>query len=254
MENTSAVTTVQAADPNTEQTLSYSISGGADAFRFDINPTSGALSFKTAPDFENPTDAGPNNVYNVTVEASDGNGGTDTQAIAVTVQNAPGLTVNGGNGPDTLAGAGEEDVLRGRNGNDTLRGLAGNDRLEGENGDDSLTGGLGKDLLIGGAGNDRFVFAALADSPPVGFDVIQDFRHGADRIDLAAIDANAAQGGNQAFTFAGQNAAAVANSVTWSQSGGNTFVWVDVDGNTTADLAIQLTGTGLGLTAADFLL
>jgi hypothetical protein len=45
----------------------------------------GALSFKNAPDFENPADSGKDNVYDLTVKADDGNGGSDTQAIAVTV-------------------------------------------------------------------------------------------------------------------------------------------------------------------------
>ena len=87
-ENTTAVTTVTATDPDTGQTLSYSISGGADAGKFTIGSTTGALSFITAPNFELPTDAGGNNVYDVTVQVSDGHGGIDTQAIAVTVTDA----------------------------------------------------------------------------------------------------------------------------------------------------------------------
>ena len=85
LENTTAVTTVTATDPDTGQTLSYSISGGADAAKFIIGPSTGALSFVTAPNFELPTDAGGNNVYDVIVQVSDGHGGLDTQAIAVTV-------------------------------------------------------------------------------------------------------------------------------------------------------------------------
>ena len=74
-----------ATDPDTGQTLSYSISGGADASKFIIGPSTGALSFVTAPNFELPTDVGGNNVYDVIVQVSDGHGGLDTQAIAVTV-------------------------------------------------------------------------------------------------------------------------------------------------------------------------
>jgi endoglucanase len=85
LENTTAVTTVTATDPDTGQTLSYSISGGADAAKFIIGPSTGALSFVTAPNFELPTDVGGNNVYDVIVQVSDGHGGLDTQAIAVTV-------------------------------------------------------------------------------------------------------------------------------------------------------------------------
>ncbi|MBS0172305.1 MAG: cadherin domain-containing protein, partial [Nitrospira sp.] len=87
VENTSAVTTVTATDADTRQTLTYSLSGGVDASKFTIDSNTGALRFTTAPNFEAPTDSGTNNVYNVTVQVSDGNGGIDTQAIAVTVTN-----------------------------------------------------------------------------------------------------------------------------------------------------------------------
>ncbi|UPK26632.1 beta strand repeat-containing protein [Bradyrhizobium sp. 195] len=271
-ENTTVVTTVVATDPDAGQTLTYSISGGADAGKFSINATTGALTFAAKPDFETPADAGGNNVYDVTVQAADGNGGIDTQAIAVTVQNAPGLTKIGGNGPDTLMGAGEEDDIRGGKSDDNLQGLDGNDRLEGETGndtlaggagkdllnggqgDDTLNGGLGKDTLNGGQGRDGFVFSAFADSTPTEFDIIQDFLHGTDKIDLRGIDANTTTAIDDTFAFPGQNTAVVANSVTWFVSGGNTFVQADVNGNTTADFLIQLTGASLGLTASDFLL
>ncbi|MBL8158825.1 VCBS domain-containing protein, partial [bacterium] len=73
-----------------------SIVGGADAAKFSINTSTGALSFVTAPDYEAPTDAGGDNVYDVIVQVADGQGGTDSQAIAVTVtsanDNAPVIT------------------------------------------------------------------------------------------------------------------------------------------------------------------
>jgi uncharacterized protein YjiK/2',3'-cyclic-nucleotide 2'-phosphodiesterase (5'-nucleotidase family)/Ca2+-binding RTX toxin-like protein len=105
-ENTTAVTTVSASDVDTQTTLTYSISGGADAGKFAINATTGVLSFVSAPDFENPTDAGTNNVYDVIVTASDGTN-TDTQALAVTVtnvnDNAPVITSNGGSPAGTVS-------------------------------------------------------------------------------------------------------------------------------------------------------
>src|SRR5439155_1317008 len=52
---------------------------------FAIDATTGALSFKSAPNFESPADAGGDNVYDVTVQAKDKGGLVDTQAIAVTV-------------------------------------------------------------------------------------------------------------------------------------------------------------------------
>ena len=96
-ENTTVVTTVTATDPDAGQTLSYAIVGGADAAKFTINATTGALAFGTAPNFEAPTDLGANNVYDVVVQVSDGSGGIDAQTIAVTVQNVTGATINGTN-------------------------------------------------------------------------------------------------------------------------------------------------------------
>ncbi|MHB8973952.1 MAG: DUF4347 domain-containing protein [Pirellulaceae bacterium] len=88
-ENTTAVTTVTTTDADLPvQTLAYSISGGADAAKFAIDGATGELSFLTAPNYEVPTDAGANNVYDVTVHVADGVGGTDTQAISVTVTDA----------------------------------------------------------------------------------------------------------------------------------------------------------------------
>ena len=83
---------ISASDANSDP-LTYTLSG-ADASAFEINATTGAVSFTAAPDFEAPTDAGADNVYNVTVTASDGTL-TDTQNVAITVENvneAPVLT------------------------------------------------------------------------------------------------------------------------------------------------------------------
>ena len=95
-ENTTAVTTVQAIDPDAGQMLAYAIvpaasGGGADAALFTIDPNTGALSFAAVPDFEAPADANGDNIYELAVQADDGNGGTDRQAISITVtgQNEP---------------------------------------------------------------------------------------------------------------------------------------------------------------------
>jgi Bacterial Ig domain len=85
-ENTTAVTTVTATDVDL-QPLIYSIDPVADAGSFAIDPTTGVLTFSPAPNFEAPTDAGANNIYNVTVRVSDGFGGSDTQALTITVTN-----------------------------------------------------------------------------------------------------------------------------------------------------------------------
>ena len=67
--------------------LTYSISGGADADLFEIDASTGALSFLASPDFETPGDAGGDNVYDIIVTASDGTNSTD-QSVAITVTDA----------------------------------------------------------------------------------------------------------------------------------------------------------------------
>src|SRR5262249_31871488 len=67
------------------------IVGGADAAKFTVNSTTGALSFITAPNFEQPGDANGNNIYDVIVRASDGQShASQNVAVAVDdVEDAP---------------------------------------------------------------------------------------------------------------------------------------------------------------------
>ena len=77
-ENTTTVMTVTATDSDLPaQSVTFSLIGGADQSKFSIT-SGGSLSFIAAPDFEVPTDANGDNVYDVTVQASDGAGGTAT--------------------------------------------------------------------------------------------------------------------------------------------------------------------------------
>jgi Calx-beta domain/Dockerin type I domain len=85
-ENMTFVTDVDATDLDAEQTLSFSIADGLDSSKFTIDLATGVLSFVVPPDFENPTDLGGNNVYDVVVRVSDG-AAVDTQTLAVTVTN-----------------------------------------------------------------------------------------------------------------------------------------------------------------------
>ncbi|MFC3073475.1 cadherin domain-containing protein [Shinella pollutisoli] len=152
-ENRTAVTTVKAADPE-KTAVTYSISGGADKALFKIDPGTGKLSFKAAPDYESPK--GRDNTYDVVVKASDGKL-SDTQALKVVVTDVKGKTINGTSRADKLAGTLENDTLKGGAGNDKLYGGSGNDRLEGGSGNDLLDGGKGADRLAGGKGNDTYV-------------------------------------------------------------------------------------------------
>ena len=58
---------------------------GADAALFSL--TGGVLTFKAVPNFEAPKDAGKDNVYNITVVATDSDGQTDEMDVTVTVTN-----------------------------------------------------------------------------------------------------------------------------------------------------------------------
>lgn len=84
-ENSSGtVYTATATDPDGNP-LTFSLSGGADRARFSIT-AAGALSFAQPPDFEDPTDADANNVYQVQLAVSDGTTSA-TLDLAVTVTN-----------------------------------------------------------------------------------------------------------------------------------------------------------------------
>jgi hypothetical protein len=66
----------------------FRIAGGADAGLFSISNFGGNLAFKTAPDFELPTDANGDNVYEVIVAVDDFEtpAASDSQTILVTVR------------------------------------------------------------------------------------------------------------------------------------------------------------------------
>lgn len=67
------------------ESVTWSLSGGADQARFSINPATGLVSFNPGPDFENPSDADANNIYVVVIKATDAAGNFTTQTLTVTV-------------------------------------------------------------------------------------------------------------------------------------------------------------------------
>ena len=86
---TAAVATYSATDPD-DDGVTWSVAG-TDAARFSISAV-GALSFRTSPDYEAPNDANADNVYEVTVRASDGNlASTLDVEITVTDVNESGV-------------------------------------------------------------------------------------------------------------------------------------------------------------------
>ncbi len=101
-------------------------------------------------------------------------------------------------------------------GNDILIGSQVSDFLVGGGGNDSLNGSAGDDTYIGGAGTDTFVFAGVT-----GSDRLLDFVSGTDKLDLSAFD----------VTF---------EDITTAMSESNTFVFVDTDGDSMADVQFTL--------------
>ena len=93
-ENQTAVGTVQASDgDNSDSVTGYAIEGGADASKFSIVASTGVLTFASAPNYEDATDADGDNAYVVVVRATSGAGArvtTADQTITVTVTDADG--------------------------------------------------------------------------------------------------------------------------------------------------------------------
>ncbi|WP_271146814.1 calcium-binding protein [Brevundimonas sp. NIBR10] len=117
-----------------------------------------------------------------------------------------------------LIGSSQADVLIGSSLADPIQGGAGND---------SITGGGGADVLFGDGGADTFVYRAASDSTVAAADTIFGFVSGQDRLDLSAVRT----GGSDTFGIAYAN--------------GGSFLFVDLGGNGTNDMLIQLAGTTL---------
>jgi hypothetical protein len=132
------------SDPEAGTTLTWSLTG-ADAGLFNINAMTGAVTFKILPNFEAPADVGGNNVYDITVTASDSVLTSAPQAVVISVTDVTGPGQTGTPGPDALTVGAE------------------NARLSGLGGNDTLTGGAGRDTLDGGDGNDVFVISDTLD-------------------------------------------------------------------------------------------
>jgi Ca2+-binding RTX toxin-like protein len=156
--------------------------------------------------------------------------------------------IYGTNGNDSLVGASTDDSIEGGDGNDTLvagggvdtlDGGAGNDVLVAATGTASMAGGDGDDLLVlynvwentelvanGGAGSDTFRPQQSYIAGPIR---IGDFTGGAngDRIDLGSL--------LESSSFRTGNPFAAANQyIRLVQSGNDTLLQWDIDGNGTA--------------------
>jgi Ca2+-binding RTX toxin-like protein len=194
-----------------------------------------------------------------------GGGGNDTYVVSNTGTTVVEAT---GGGTDTAQssasftlGANVENLTLTGTGNTAATGNTDANVIVGNTGNNIITGGGSADTLTGGLGKDTFVVLATTDSSVGASDVITDFASVAavgittsDRINLVAIDANANVVNDQAFTFINTGAFSnVVGQLRYMNDGTNTFVLGDVNGDSIADFAIQLSGLHT-LGATDFLL
>lgn len=149
--------------------------------------------------------------------------------------------VIGGTAADTITGSAIANQLEGGSGNDILVGNEGND---------TMIGGIGVDKLTGGAGNDIFTYLSTKElnAKPANSDTITDFTRGQDKINLSAIDADAADSAKDKFVFVGTSLQGNAGEVAFSKG----MVMIDTVGVGFATSTITLTGLTT-LSSSDFI-
>ena len=159
-ENQVAAYEAAAADADGDP-LSYSLSG-TDAALFTIDANTGAVSFRAAPDFEAPGDAGGDNVYDIIVTASDGANSTE-QPVAITVTNEyepiPLSSLDGSNG-FILNGI---DAL-----DDSGRSVSSAGDVNGDGYDDLIIGASGADPNGDIGAGETYVVYGGANAPGTG--------------------------------------------------------------------------------------
>ena len=81
-------TSATAATIQVSESATVTISSGADAARFNISRSetnTAIIKFNASPNYEAPTDVGGNNVYDITLTATDAAANAGTQSITITV-------------------------------------------------------------------------------------------------------------------------------------------------------------------------
>jgi VCBS repeat-containing protein len=166
-----ATGTLVATDPDTGDTLAWSIVGAA-AGTFGNLTLSGAVWTYTLDDSLATTQAlttGQTRTETFTLRVTDSQGVSRDQTITVTVTGRNEVFTGFDDIDDNLTGTGTADSLIGLSGDDTLSGASGNDVIFGGLGDDSMVGGSGDDMIHadggsdiaeGGSGNDTLVLAS----------------------------------------------------------------------------------------------
>jgi serralysin len=205
----------------------------------------------------------------------------------------------GGSGNDKYELGSSSDKITETNGTDTItttisRSLASYSGIEnlqlvgtsdingsGNSGANTLLGNVGKNQLkagrrrpaarrggqrpaLGRCRKDKFDFDSITEIGKWSSsrDVIRDFKHGSDKIDLRSIDAKSNVSGNNAFAFVaaeGAKFSGVKGQLIWDQknhagtSKDVTLVSGDLNGDKVADFTLELTGLH-NLSKGDFIL
>jgi Ca2+-binding RTX toxin-like protein len=123
-------------------TVTVNATDAADLVRLTGNGTNYTVAGRST--FASVADA-KGDLDNLVVNLVGGNDSIDASALAAGVTR---LTLDGGEGNDTLLGS---------QGADTLLGGDGNDFIDGGDGDDTLVGGPGVDVLDGGPGDNTLI-------------------------------------------------------------------------------------------------
>ncbi len=150
------------SDPDGDPLTVTAVNGQAASVGAQVTLTNGSLLTVEAdgsflliydPAFDGlaPTDSVAES-FTYTVE--DGQGGSDTAMVSVTVNGLPAGGILGTSVDDTLDGDAGRDTIVGLSGNDLIRAAGARDILFGGRDDDTLLGQDGLDTLNGGSGND----------------------------------------------------------------------------------------------------
>ena len=178
-------------------------------------------------------------------------------AAQMSVASTIALTVNGTSGIDVIKGPLTAAVtVSGGDGADQIRGGNLVDTIVGDAGNDKIMGLGGADVLTGGSGSDQFRYLFASDSTLASQDRILDFTNGVDKLDFRALDADPTLAGRQMINFIGTAAFTAGGTAQarYLDSGTDTLVQIDLNGDGAADMQIVLAGhTGQALTGADFL-
>jgi Ca2+-binding RTX toxin-like protein len=142
----------------------------------------------------------------------------------------PALNGTGNAVANIIEGNSAKNTIDGSDGDDTLSGGAGDDTLIGGTGNDTLTGESGTDVMFGNTGSDIFVFESATSFAAI--DNIKDFNTAdGDALDLSdVLDA----------TSYDYTADPITDWVRITTSGGNSLLFIDVDGTGTTSTFVQI--------------